>query len=159
MKELFQHIKSNSLRQHPHLKIFLIVLVVILIVMVIFSIGMAVGFVKGQFSERWDRHYMEVMGGPRSPFSTFPDMNNRAPSPHGTTGQVISYNNDQLVVKGPGDIENVIIVSPTTTIRQFHEQGTTTEIKAGSWLTAIGSPDENGRLVATFIRIMPAPAR
>ena len=118
---------------------------------------MAVGFFKGEFSERWDEHYMGMMSGPRSPFSAFSDSGSRAPSPHGTAGQVVSATSDQVVVQGPGDTESLVVISPQTIIRSFHQQGTTTDIKAGSWITAIGSPDENGRLVATFIRIMPAP--
>ena len=155
MKELHKNLQEAF--KNPHTKKTLKILGVILAAMIIFSGGMIVGFFKGEFSEKWDRNYMGVMGGPRSPFSTFSDTDGRAPSPHGTAGQVISFNNNQLVIKGPGDTENVVTISPQTVIRELHRQGTTTEILAGSWVTAIGSPDESGRLVATFVRIMPAP--
>ncbi len=152
MKEIEKNIQS--LAKHPTLKKVLILLIIILVAMVIFSAGVAVGFLKGEFSERWDRHYMEVMSGPVSPFY---DIGNRAPSPHGTAGQVMSSAGGQLLVKGQSDTEYVVIVSPQTVIRQIHNQGTTTDIQVGSWITAIGSPDESGRLIATFIRIMPSP--
>ncbi len=155
MKEINKSFKEMI--RHPHTQKFLKILSVVLIAIFVFSLGMAVGFFKGQFSERWDKHYMEVLGGPRSPLSVFSDRDDRAPTPHGTAGQIISYNNGQIMVKGPGDIEDVVIISPNTVIRQAHQQGTTTDIKSGSWITAIGLPDESGRLVASFIRIMPPP--
>ena len=142
---------------HPNTKKFIRLLICILAALLIFALGMIIGFSKGQFSERWDRHYMEVMGGPRSPFSAFSDTDDRAPSPHGMAGIIVSSNNGQLVVNSPNNTEDVIIVGSSTLIRDFHKQGTTTDVKVGSWITAIGSPDENGRLIATFIRIMPPP--
>ncbi|GEM_PF-1073057 len=155
MKEIKKSFRDMV--KHPSTHKFLKVLSVVLVAIFIFSLGMAVGFFKGQFSERWDKHYMEVLGGPRSPLSVFSDRDDRAPTPHGTAGQIISSNNGQILVKGPGDIENVVIINPNTVIHQSHQQGTTTDIKTGSWVTAIGLPDESGRLVASFIRIMPPP--
>ena len=143
--------------KNPATRKLLKILGVVLAVLIVFSAGMAVGFLKGQFSERWDRNYMNTMGGPRSPFSAFSDTDDRAPTPHGTAGIVISFSNDQIAVKGPNGTESVIMISPETIIRQMHQLATTTDIKSGSWITAIGHPDESGHLVASFIRIMPAP--
>ncbi|MEI6396607.1 MAG: hypothetical protein WCO48_00835 [Candidatus Taylorbacteria bacterium] len=149
----------KEILKHPHTKKVINIFGVILVALVIFSAGVTIGFIKGEFSERWDKNYMGMMGGPRSPFQTFSDIDNRAPSPHGTAGQVISSGNGQIVVRGPGEMEYIVIVSPQTIIRQLRQQGTTTDVVVGSWITAIGSPDETGRLVASFIRIMPSPQK
>ncbi len=145
----------SDIVNHPGINKFVKVLGIILAVLLFFSGGMAVGFVKGQFSDRRDGHYMDVMGGRQSPLSSFSDTDVRAPSPHGMVGQVISVNKSQLIVKGQNDTEYVVIMNPQTVVRQFRSQGTTTNIAVGSWITAIGSPDESGRLVASFLRIIP----
>jgi hypothetical protein len=165
----------EKIKRLPHIRKVICVLLIILGGLVIFSAGMAVGFRKGEFSRRFDEHYMEAMGGPRSPFSVFPEMHSQAPTPHGVVGQIITVNPiqttastsgsqntvlaTQIVIRDmrdPRNMEQTVIVGPQTIFRKLHSQASSTDIQIGSWVTAIGTPDENGKIIATFIRIIPS---
>ena len=41
----------------------IVVLGIVLVALIIFGAGMIVGYGKGEFSERWDNHYSEIMNG------------------------------------------------------------------------------------------------
>ncbi len=119
---------------------FFIILLSIVIVLVIFGAGITVGYRAGNFRDRFDRHYNDIMSG------------------HGAYGQVISTQGTSIVIRDPQNREKDIIVGPKTVIRRSRDAATTTDISVGSWITAIGSPDENGQIRALLIRIMPPPA-
>jgi hypothetical protein len=131
------------------------VLGILLAALVIFWAGTAVGYRQAEFSYRWSNHYTDVFGG-GSPFAFRPDADDLAAA-NGAAGKVVAVNLPQVTVKNPDQAEKVILISPATVIRRLHAVATTTDIRPGDVLIAIGSPDAEGRIVATFVRLMPPP--
>lgn len=134
----------------------IIILGALLIVLIIFGAGMAVGYRKAQFTSDWGNHYTDMFGGMRSPFAINPDADEIS-SADGAAGKVVAVNLPTVAVKGPNEVEKVIVIGPATVIRQFRDPATTTDIHIGDTLIGIGEPDSQGRIVATFVRLIPPP--
>ncbi len=132
----------------------IVVLAILLIGLIIFWAGAAVGWRQAQFSCGWDSHYAEVFGGPGSPFDIKPDQDDISVA-NGAAGQVIAINFPVIAVKGPDQVEKAIVLEPKTVIRFGRRTATTSDISLGDVLVAIGSPDKSGRIIASFVRIMP----
>ncbi len=135
------------------------VLGILVIALAIFWAGMAVGYRQAQFSSRWGDHYRETFGGPSSPFMMPFSVsdNDDIRTANGAAGQVIGINLPRIAVKGPDEAEKIVVLGSDTVIRRFRDPATTTDIALGDMMIAIGSPDEQGRIVATFVRIVPPP--
>jgi len=143
-----QQFKSSLLSR------ILVITGAILVVVLVFWAGLALGYKKAEFAYRWDTHYMDTFGGRGSPFVFKADGDDALP-PNGAAGKVIAVNLPSVAVKGPDQAEKVILIASTTMIRNLHSIGSTTDIRVGDALIAVGSPDANGRIIATFVRIMP----
>jgi len=139
-----------------HFHKIIVALGILFVILVIFGAGVIVGYEKGEFSERWDKNYPEIMSGQRAPMYTNMIRDNSTPVAHGAFGQVIANNFPSIVLKGPQEIEKVVIISSTTIIRYMHQNASSSDIKEGVWVTALGIPDEKGQINASFIRIMSA---
>lgn len=134
---------------------------ILVVALIIFAAGVSVGYRKATFSQRWTAHYGDVFGGPGSPFffariDKDGDGDFMAAS-NGAAGKVIAVRYPSVAVKGPNEVEKVVIVGTSTIVRQMRSQGSTTDIRVGDMMTAIGQPDDQGRIVATFVRILPPP--
>ena len=148
LKEINDAIKASSVDIRT--------LVGILIVIIIFWAGIAVGYHKAQFSNNWHSHYAEQFTSKQSPFSIPNDSDaDNMPNPHGAFGQIISANLPLIIIKGPIEAEKTIVVTNTTVVRDVHDQVASTSLVAGQGVVVIGYPDEQGRVVASFIRILP----
>ena len=133
----------------------IIILGSILVILVAFAGGVAVGYHKGVFSYNWNANYSRGMNDPRSFLAPFQPDNDDI-NPHGTVGEIISIHLPDIMVKGVGTAEQIVTISPTTTvIRSMHDVASTTVLKTGMQVVVIGSPDDDGRIHATFVRIMP----
>ena len=132
------------------------ILGILLVALVIFGAGMSVGYNKAQFSSDWSNHYSDMFGGMRSPFAVTPDSDDISAA-NGAAGTVIAVNLPTIAVKGQNEVEKIIVIGPSTVIRQFRSPATTTDIHVGDTLIGIGEPDSEGRIVATFVRLIPPP--
>lgn len=141
----------NEFFKSPRFKSIIYLLALLLIALVIFQAGVFVGFRRATFSYQWDNNYVH---DPRSVFAPFMHDSDE-PNPHGTFGQVVSANYPEIMVKGPNTPEQIVILGPGTAIRRFHDAGTTTDLKAGTQVIVVGSPNEKGEIQASFVRIMP----
>ena len=134
----------------------LAVVCTLLVLILVFWAGMAVGYREADFSNRWDRHYVEVFGGKSSPF-----FNMRVPAvgtsvlSNGAAGRVIAVNLPSFAIQDPNHTEKVILLNSSTTIRYLRDLGTTTNLGVGNFVVVLGSPDAQGRIVASYVRIMP----
>jgi hypothetical protein len=139
----------------------LAVVTTLLVLIIVFWAGTTVGRKQAEFGYRWDKHYVEVFDSKASPFamrtraSGRPGMNDRASLPNGAAGKIIAVNLPTIAVLDPNNTEKVILITADTSIRRAHSEGTSTDLHVGDIVTAIGSPDAEGRILATFIRIMP----
>jgi hypothetical protein len=76
---------------------------------------------------------------------------------HGAVGKIIKIDLPNLVVLGPDNIEKIIITSTTTDIREFRAEKSIGDLNVDKFITVLGTPDEQGQIIAKFIRILPAP--
>jgi hypothetical protein len=127
------------------------------VVILIFSAGMFVGGMKARFSYLWAESYHKNFGGPRGGF--FGDWLRLPLSPgdfiegHGTFGEIIKINNSDLVVRGRGDVEKVIITTEDTIVKKGRKTVKKDELRVGNYIVVIGSPNEEGQIEAKLIRI------
>ncbi len=130
---------------------------VLVAALLVFWLGTVVGYRQAEFSSRWAGHYADVFGTMHGPFA-FPGFGRDADdinTTNGAIGTVMSVNLPTVAVKNPNEAEKVVLISPKTVIRKFRAAGTTTDIRTGDFLVTVGTPDDDGRIVATFVRIMP----
>ena len=127
-----------------------------------FSIGVAVGYHKAKFSYAWGENYHRNFGGPRGGF--IKELNQELSGGdfiggHGTFGQIISIADSELVVRGKDNIERNIVVCENTDIRRFKDTIQIKDLLVDEPIVVIGDPNDQGKIEAKFIRIMPTPAR
>jgi hypothetical protein len=132
------------------------VIFILLAILMIFSAGVFVGYHKARFAENWDRGYAQNWNDPKSMLAPFMH-NNDDMNAHGAIGVISSVGDNQLMVKNPFEAEKIVIFGSNTTIHVMHGDGTTTDLVPGQHILTIGSPDDQGRIIATFIRIIPTP--
>ena len=127
---------------------------VLLILLIIFQMGIFIGYREAAFSINWDRAHYENARDPRSIFAPFgrdaDDMN-----PHGAIGEIISVHLPQIMVQEQSGNEAIVLISSTTSIRSMRDQASTSALTIGEQIVTIGTPDEQGQIHATLIRIMP----
>jgi hypothetical protein len=145
---------TNDFIRSPKFKAILYLLAVLLGGILIFEGGVAVGYHRAAFSYQWNTNYFRDSRDPRSFFAVF-SRDADDPNPHGAIGQVVSVNLPRFMVKGPNSPEQVVVIGPGTALRRFHGDGTTTDLKAGQQVIVIGSPDDQGEIRASFVRILP----
>ena len=141
---------SSVLRSPLH------ILAIILTALVIFSAGMFVGYHKAQFSYDFDENYAHDMNDPHSMLAPFMHDTDHG-NPHGAIGQIVSINAPFIMVKNPFEAEKVIIIGPDTMIRHIYGEASTSDLAVGDHIIALGAPDQQGQVHATFIRILPPP--
>lgn len=137
------------------------VLIIILAVLMIFQGGFMVGYRKGVFTSNLDRRYMNgnMMRGPgdnRPFFAPFMHGDDDV-NPHGAIGEIVSINYPSILIKGPGRAEEIIVISDKTTIRNFRQIASTSDLVVGKPVIVIGEPNKDGEIIASLIRIMPPP--
>lgn len=130
---------------------------ILLVVLIIFQAGVFVGYHKGTFSSNWNNNYM--MRGANDPRSFFaPFMHNGDNiNPHGAVGEIVSTNFPLVMIKGPNRAEEVIIIGSNTTIRNFRQTASTSDLIVGKQVVVIGEPNDKGQIQAELVRIMPNP--
>lgn len=144
-------------------KISLFGLLGFLLLIFVFKVGEIVGARKADFSCRWSDNYQRNFGGPRQGFlKGFGDKD--FIEANGTVGQIIKIApsasgqaSSTLVIKGRGDIEKIILVNASTTIKNLEKTVQASDLKVDDMVVVIGQPNDNGQIEAKLIRIMPAP--
>ncbi|MFA6554654.1 MAG: hypothetical protein WCS89_04090 [Candidatus Paceibacterota bacterium] len=130
---------------------------ILLIALVIFQAGAFVGYHKGAFSSNWNNNYMmRDADDPRSFFAPFMHRGDDI-NPHGAVGEIVSMNLPLVMIKGPNRAEEVIIVGTSTTIRNFRQTVSASDLSIGSQVVVIGEPNDKGQIQAELVRIMPTP--
>ncbi len=125
----------------------------------IFSAGIFVGGMKARFSYQWAESYHQNFAGPRQGF--LGDWQKVAPLPgdfleaHGAFGEVLEVSESGFIIKGPGEMEKTILTNEKTIIEKGREK--ISEVRAGDWVTIIGSPNDQGQIEAKLIRVFNQP--
>ncbi|MEA2715399.1 MAG: hypothetical protein QOG91_427 [Candidatus Parcubacteria bacterium] len=136
----------------------ILLLLVILAILVIFQAGVVVGYRRGVFSYYWNSHYYQGISDPGSVFATFirhgDDIN-----PHGAVGEIVTAELPIVMIKGPDFSEQMVMVSPTTTIRRMRAAAVPEDLRTGDHVIVVGEPGGQGQIYASFIRVLPFEAR
>jgi len=150
--------KMEEIIKSKNFKIIALVMGIIIIALVSFDIGMKVGFHKAKFSYTWGENYERNFmppGLPPGPMGFFPgfDEGRGYRNGHGLAGTIISIAENSLIIKDRDNKENTVAVTDKTIIQRRHENLQLTDLKANDQVTILGSPDDNGVVNASFIRV------
>jgi len=139
-------------------KIAAISLAAIFVLFLTFTAGMRVGFRKAMFSYQWGENYHKNFASPRGgmlhgAFRNFEgkDFINS----HGAAGQILKINGSEIVIKGQDGVEKIIIIKEDMSIVRFREAIKVSDLKVDEFITIIGSPTDDGKIEAKFIRVLP----
>jgi hypothetical protein len=144
-------------KQHDILKWIIVGLLAIVVIVLIFGLGVFVGEKKAKFSYLWAENYHRMFAGPKAgflgnlkmpPFDEFIEG-------HGTFGEIIKIEGNNLVVKGRGNVEKVIVLTEKTVIKSGREDIKFSDLKIGDMIVIIGSPNDKGQIEAKLIRVFP----
>ena len=148
----------KSFVQSKIYKIIILSLLVFIVLFLVFNAGMAVGFRKAKFSYQWGENYYKNFASPRGgmlhgAFRNFEgkDFINS----HGAAGQILKINGSEIVIKGQDGVEKIIIIKEDTSIVRFREAIKVSDLKVDEFITIIGSPTDDGKIEAKFIRVLP----
>lgn len=148
---------TNKEIGHDFLKWIIVGLAGFAVILLIFGAGMVVGGMKARFSYRWAESYHENFAGPQGGFigdwRRFPVPPGDFVESHGTFGEILKINDSDLVVKGRGDVEKVILLTKDTIIQKGRNTIKKEELKVGDSIVIIGSPNNEGQIEAKLIRV------
>jgi hypothetical protein len=147
-------------KQHDILKWIIVGLLAIVVLVLVFGLGVFVGEKKAKFSYHWAENYHRMFAGPKAGFLGNLRMPPLPPfdefiEGHGTFGEIIKIEGNNLVVKGRGNVEKVIIVTEKTVIKSGREDIKFSDLKIGDMIVIIGSPNDKGQIEAKLIRVFP----
>ncbi len=168
---------QQNKKLHPDvLKWVIIGLLVIVVIVLVLGVGILVGEKKAEFSYRWAEQYHKNFAGPQTGF--FSDWRSFPRGDfiesHGAFGEIIQIssasedgdeikfhrlNDTDLVVKGRGDVEKVIITTQDTIIQKGRETIKKEELKVGDQIVIIGSSNKEGQIEAKLIRVFDGELR
>ncbi len=139
------------------IKWIIIGLLAVVVILLVFGLGVLIGERKAKFSYRWAEQYHKMFAGPRQGFfedwRSFP--RGEFIEAHGTFGEIIEMKENEFVIKGRGDVEKVILITDKTVIQKGREKVKKDDLKIGNFVVVIGSPNEEGKIEAKMIRIIP----
>jgi hypothetical protein len=140
--------------ESKRIKAALIILGGIAVLFVVFGLGVVVGYHKAIFASRWGENYSSNFYFEQGPMDM---MGESGPwNAHGVAGVIIDIASGTLSVKDIQNNERSVVIIPETVIRSVSGTITADGLKIGQNITAIGEPNEQGQLIARFIRIVPA---
>lgn len=124
-----------------------------------FGLGLAVGYHKARFSYAWGENYHRNFGGPKGGFfgGDFLDgfSGRDLIDAHGVFGQIAKIDGSTLIIKGRDNVEKIVLVQDDTSIMSFRDAIKLADLKIDDNVMVIGEPDDQGRITAKFIRLMP----
>jgi hypothetical protein len=121
----------------------------------VFQLGVVVGYKKASFSYRLGEEYHRSFNGPKSGMMP----RDLGPQPffeaHGAIGKIINLDLPTLVVQSPDGSEKLISITSSTIVRQFRDDLKISDLKLDDIVVVVGAPNEEGRVEAKLIRVMP----
>jgi len=135
---------------------FLAGIATFIVFLVAFRAGMSVGFQKADFSHRFGDNYQRNFIGAEQAFRGGLDGREFADA-HGLIGQVIRTDGRILAVRSKDGLEKIVFVASGTPIARFRGNIGFEGVKAQDLIIVLGDPNEDGRIDAKFIRILPPP--
>lgn len=130
---------------------------VIIVLLGVLGIGVTLGEHRarfaGKYGESFERNFLGSRSGMKGNM-----MFMNIPGGHGAAGTIVSVALPRFIVAGPDGIEKTVVMSSSTTLREFQKEITTADLKEGDFVTVIGNPNDNAEIEASLVRVMPNPA-
>lgn len=127
-------------------------------VLFVFQAGVFVGYKKASFSHRWGDNYHRAFGERKHKGAFYKGGFQKDFSvAHGSVGKIISISLPSITIEDSDNTEKIALISDKTIVRRFREAINPADLKIDDFAVVIGSPDEQGRIEASLIRIMPSP--
>lgn len=132
-----------------------IALGIIILMLGSFAGGVKIGSHKAKFSCDWgknyERNFMEPKNGRAGFLRGFEGRDFR--NAHGLSGTIISIADNNIIVKDKDNKENTVAVTDKTIIKNGRDDVSLSDLKQDDQIVVMGSPDENGVVNASLIRI------
>lgn len=143
---------DNLFKKKGWVRTTIFTLGIVFIVLIIFQAGRFTGYRQAAMTYGMGAKYYRVFderGGP-GPRDFFTEA-------HGAVGEIISVNLPTFVVKGPDNVEKVVLINDATEIRKFRSAASSTDLTTNEFVVVIGEPNTEAQVEARLIRIMPPP--
>jgi len=146
----------------PYLKKYafplaIVALIWLVVLLMAFRLGLNLGQRKAEFTCQWSENYRRNFGGPPpGAFLQFFDRDDMV-RPHGVFGRVIGTATGTLIIKQNDGVETSVAVTDDTVIELLRQRVPLSEAHVNEMAVVIGEPNDQGQIVATFIRLMPPP--
>lgn len=121
----------------------------------IFQAGMFVGLYKSSFRHDWDDNFFRNFGPRNNGRMIGGDIQDNFPNAHGAIGKIIKIEFPTMIIADKDNTEKVILITDDTKIRQMRQEGTFDDLKIGTYVVVIGSPNNQGQIEARLLRIIP----
>lgn len=132
----------------------------VIAVLFIFQAGVFVGYKKASFSHRWGDNYHRTFGERDHKGLFFKGaLQKDFSSAHGAMGKIISLDFPSFVIESSDNTEKIALISDKTVVRRFRETINPSDLNIDDFVVVIGSPDDQGRIGARLIRLMPSPLK
>ncbi len=127
----------------------------LVLVIIVFQAGEFVGYRKAEYANKFGDSFQRNFIGVRRSSSNvlFTDM----PGGHGAIGKVVSVSLPTFVVEGPDNIEKIVMIDDDTVFRSFRNEASTTDIAPDQYVVVLGNPDDDGKIDAKLVRLVPPP--
>jgi hypothetical protein len=147
----------KDLMQSQKIKSALWILGAVILLLIVFGLGMAAGYRRAVFSDRFGENYFRNFygGPPGGPIAIGP-MGGMPFNMHGVAGEVIDVSSSTISVKDPDGDELSVVVATDAVIREGAQTIMVGDVKPGDMITVIGAPNAAGQIQARFIRIFSA---
>jgi hypothetical protein len=126
----------------------------VLVLILVFSAGVSVGFRKASFGRAWGDNYERNFGMKPDRFMFGKD---NFPNAHGAIGKIIKIQLPTIIVEDKDNAEKVVLINENTKIQKMMENIKPADLSIDDFVVIIGSPNEQGQIMAKFIRLMPSP--
>jgi hypothetical protein len=146
----------NNLLESKVVRTVLWILGGVIVLFVAFGLGIAVGANRARFAAGFDDNYYHNFYGAQGGGGP---MGSSMPPPlatHGIVGTVIDLESPLISVKDQANNEQSVQISSGTVIREGGDTIMIGDIMIGDQIAVIGDPNDQGQVVARFIRVFPA---
>ena len=127
---------------------------IIIVLVLVFSLGVSVGFHKASFGRAWGENYEKNFGMmPNRPGFGKDNF----PNAHGAIGRIIKIELPTITVQDKNNTEKIVLLNTDTRIEKKMQEIKTNELAIDDFIIAIGSPNNEGKIEAKLVRVMPAP--
>ncbi|MDD3284750.1 MAG: hypothetical protein PHZ07_04105 [Patescibacteria group bacterium] len=151
----------DKLFQSKTFKFVTLGIFVFIILLLVFRLGVMVGFQKANFSYQWGENYHKNFAGPRGGFMNDLEredfVNRDFIDSHGTVGEIIKIDGENIIVKGKDNVEKIVITKNNSSIVRFKDTIKISDLKVGDIIVVIGDANDKGQIEANLIRTMPKP--